>query len=48
LKLRDTREEFEPIREAGRVGVPCIVVGDGEEFIFYTKDEDLEGLNKFY
>ena len=30
LKYRDTREEFASIKEAGRVGLPCIVINKGE------------------
>lgn len=28
LKLRDTRDEYREIREAGRVGIPVVVVED--------------------
>ena len=31
LKLRDTRKEFEPIKEEGRIGIPC----------FYNEKEDI-------
>lgn len=34
LKYRDTRPEFDEIKEAGRVGLPCIVIDDGEKIIF--------------
>lgn len=34
LKYRDTCPEFAPIREQGRVGLPCIVINDGEEILF--------------
>ena len=34
LKYRDTREEFAFIREAGRVGLPCIVINKGEKILF--------------
>lgn len=29
LKLRDENESFDPIREAGKIGIPCILRGDG-------------------
>ena len=34
LKYRDTREEFAEIKEAGRVGLPCIVINKGEKILF--------------
>lgn len=33
LKYRDNAPEFKDIREAGRVGVPCIVINNGEQII---------------
>lgn len=38
LKYRDNRKEFDEIKKAGRVGLPCIVVNDGEQIIFDYKD----------
>lgn len=29
LRLRDTRDEFAPIRRLGYVGIPCFVLEDG-------------------
>ena len=29
LTLRDTQSLFEPVREAGRIGIPCILREDG-------------------
>ena len=43
LKYRDTRPEFDPIKEKGQVGVPCIVVNDGEHIMF-SVPEDLDIL----
>ena len=43
LKYRDTREEFAEIKEAGRVGLPCIVIDKGEKILF-THDEIAEEL----
>lgn len=43
LKYRDTAEIFAPIREAGRVGLPCIVIDKGEEILFELP-ENLETL----
>ncbi|MBQ3092336.1 MAG: hypothetical protein IJO51_01140 [Clostridia bacterium] len=43
LKYRDHRAEFDPIKEKGQVGVPCIVVNDGEQILF-SVPEDLDIL----
>lgn len=37
LKIRDNRPEFDEIKKAGRVGLPCIVINDGEQVIFDYK-----------
>lgn len=43
LKYRDFRPEFEEIKKAGRVGIPMIVINDGEKLIFDKPDlEDLK------
>ena len=34
LKYRDEYPEFQEVRDAGRVGLPCIVVNKGERIIF--------------
>ncbi|NLY77955.1 MAG: hypothetical protein GX080_07720 [Tissierellia bacterium] len=38
LQYRDTKEEFAEIKKSGKVGIPCIVVNDGEEIIFDYKN----------
>lgn len=30
LELRDRLTQFEPVRNAGRIGIPCIVTDSGE------------------
>ena len=30
LKLRETREEFAPVRNRGQIGIPCILDEDGK------------------
>lgn len=30
LKLRETREEFAPVKERGQIGIPCILDEDGK------------------
>lgn len=38
LKYRDNYDEFKEIKQAGNIGIPCIVVNDGERIIFdYNK-----------
>lgn len=34
LNYRDNYKEFDEIKKAGMVGLPCIVINDGEEIIF--------------
>jgi glutaredoxin-related protein len=38
LKYRDHRSEFVQVKEEGRVGIPCIVINDGEK-IFLDKPD---------
>jgi len=41
LKYRDERAEFTQLKKEGKIGIPCLMVGDGEEFIFDVKGADL-------
>lgn len=34
LKYRDNYSEFEEIKKKGSIGIPCIVINNGEKFIF--------------
>jgi len=34
LQYRDNHEAFAEVRKVGRVGLPCIVINDGEKLIF--------------
>lgn len=38
LKYRDNRPEFDDIKKNGRVGIPVIVVNDGEKLFFEIPD----------
>ncbi|MGE5633175.1 MAG: hypothetical protein ACM3TR_19075 [Caulobacteraceae bacterium] len=40
LKLRDSRPEFAEIKNKGTVGIPFIMINDGEKFIFDQPDLD--------
>jgi len=44
LKYRDNRPEFEEVRKAGRVGLPCLVVSDGDEEKIIFGEPDLKAL----
>ena len=38
LKYRDSSEAFAPVKARGAVGVPCIVINDGEKIILGMPD----------
>lgn len=38
LKYRDNRPEFDEVKKAGRVGLPCIVINDGERIVFDVRE----------
>lgn len=38
LKLRDTRPEFDEVKKAGRVGIPFVMINNGERLIFDRPD----------
>ncbi|MGE5559438.1 MAG: hypothetical protein ACM3XN_00070 [Chloroflexota bacterium] len=38
LQYRDHRPEFAEVRQASRVGIPCVVVNDGEKVILGKPD----------
>ena len=40
LHYRDNFKEFDAIKEQGRVGLPCIVINDGEKIIFGQPELD--------
>ncbi|MHB1393243.1 MAG: hypothetical protein ACYCYE_09235 [Clostridia bacterium] len=40
LKLRDIRPEFDEIKRVGRVGIPFIMIDNGEKFIFDQPELD--------
>jgi len=44
LKYRDSATEFTEIRKSGRVGLPCIVVNNGEKVIFDKELLNIEEL----
>lgn len=44
LAIRDNTSYFEKIKENGSVGIPTIVVGEGEEFIDGSGDIDFDKL----
>ena len=44
LKFRDSRSEFDQVKEKGSIGLPCIVVNDGEKIILNFENLNIEGL----
>lgn len=44
LKYRDSAPAFEDIKKSGRVGLPCLVINDGEEIVFDKESLNLEEL----
>lgn len=38
LKYRDSRPEFDRIKKYGSIGLPCVVVNDGEQILFDKSD----------
>ena len=44
FKYRDVHPFFEDIKARGKVGVPCLMKGDGETFYLYAPDFDLKTL----
>lgn len=44
LKYRDNAPEFKVIKENGFVGLPCIVINDGQQIIFDYKLLNIDSL----
>ena len=45
LKYRDSRPEFDPMKEKGRTGLPCLVISeDGHEEIVFPTVEDVKNI----
>ncbi|SCG82209.1 hypothetical protein DW1_0600 [Proteiniborus sp. DW1] len=44
LKYRDNAPVFEDIKKAGKVGLPCVVINNGEEIVFDKESIKLEQL----
>ncbi len=38
LKYRDEYAEFDQIKKEGSIGLPCIVINDGERIVFDHKE----------
>lgn len=46
LKYRDNSPAFKEIKEKGRIGVPCIMINNGEKFFFSQDTLDLNELSE--
>lgn len=44
LKYRDSSPVFKGIKEKGRIGVPCIMIDNGESFFFSQDTLNLDEL----
>lgn len=44
LKYRDNSPAFKEIKEKGRIGVPCVMVNNGEKFFFDQDSLNLDEL----
>jgi len=44
LKYRDNNPVFNEIKEKGYIGIPCIVVNEGEKFFFDKDTMNLDDL----
>lgn len=44
LKYRDNNPAFNEIKEKGNIGIPCIVINDGEKLFFDKNTLELDEL----
>jgi len=44
LKYRDNALEFKDVKESGRVGLPCIVINNGEQIILDHTKVNIDNL----
>lgn len=44
LAIRDFSKAFDEIKEAGKIGLPALVINNGEEIVFDIENYDLEKL----
>jgi glutaredoxin-related protein len=44
LKYRDNFHVFDEIKEKGSIGIPCVMINEGEKFFFQNDPLDLEEL----
>ena len=44
LKYRDSSDSFQDIRRKNRIGIPAVMVNNGQKFYFSLSDEELEEL----
>jgi glutaredoxin-related protein len=46
LNHRDNNPVFKEIKDSGRVGLPCLVIGNGDQIVFEVESLDIEDLKK--
>jgi len=44
LKYRDNNPVFDEIKEKGYIGIPCVVVNEGEKFFFDKETININDL----
>lgn len=44
LKYRDNFSAFDEVKEKGNIGIPCVMINEGEKFFFENDPLDLEEL----
>ncbi|MBC8589606.1 hypothetical protein [Wansuia hejianensis] len=44
LKYRDNNEVFDNIRRKNMVGIPVVMINNGQKFFFKVEEEDLDEL----
>jgi len=44
LKYRDNKEEFDEIKRKNRVGIPVVMINNGQKFFFKVTEEELDEL----
>ena len=46
LNHRDNNPVFDEIKEGGRVGLPCLVIGNGDQIVFDVENLDIEDIKR--
>ena len=44
LKFRDNYPQFDKVKKKGKVGIPCVVVNNGERILFEDSEDIVDEL----